>query len=376
MDFQDLVSIVIGFAATSAIAFVVLCWITSYARFERMARQLEQDHRAMDPHDAFQLAISKALGTAHRMPDPFCVFVARADVLPDREAAVVEILRRNVRSTDGVFSLSEHRMGLLLRATRRHAETVYRRLARSVAESAPPARLTVGAASCPENGDRVMDLLSAAETALQQAAAENPPGFAMAPAPEPAPEDSAPTTPAADSRYIDPLTGLLRSEHLEAAVQKYMAARRRRNLPVSLVLLDVDHLDRYNSHYGRAAGDAILRAIGDAIEKNSRETDLAARLSGEEFLITIEARPADALKAAQRLVAYIKRMPILHERDVLRVTLKAGIAGYPDHGGHPRFLLEKADRALVVARERGGNTCVLYEPALQTAMRNYTQDRL
>lgn len=366
------------FVAITAAAFVVLCWITSYARFERMTRQLEADHRAMDPHDAFQLAISNALGVAHRLPEPFCVLIARPSASAEKRDTAVETLRKSLRAEDEVFALSDHRLGLLIHARREHAEKIGVRL-RAVWREAFPEEsmsLAIGASSCPENGERVMELLSAAESALEQAKQDPQTGFALAPfsAQEAASSSPRPASPPV-ARYLDPLTGLLRPEHVGPAVQKYMAAHRRKDLPVSLLLIDVDHLDRYNSHYGREAGDAILKAIGHLIEKGFRETDLTARLSGEEFLVAVGCRPADALIAGQRLVAAVKRTPILFGREALRVTVKIGAAGFPDHGGHPRFLLEKADFALSVARERGGNTCVLYDRSMQPPPRRTQTDR-
>lgn len=354
---------------------MVLSLITSYVRFERLTRQLELDHRAMDPHDAFQLAISKALGTAHRLPDPFCVFVVRAGDSDDEARATADLLRKSLRSEDGVFVLTGQRLGLLVHARRKHAETIYHRLAAALSSAPTPHRLSAGIASCPENGERVMDLLGAAETALEQVSSSDARGFSLVAQPTTTESSDPVETGPADPRYTDPLTGLLRPEHLETAVQKYMAARRRRNLPVSLLLIDVDHLERYNSHYGREAGDAILRAIGGIIEKGFRETDLTARLGGEEFLVAVGCTPSDALKAGLRLVASVKRATMVVGHEILRVTIKVGVAGFPDHGGHPRFLLEKADLALSVARERGGNTCVLYERSMRAPIRASHPDR-
>ena len=375
MDIHEVISVLALFVLVTTGAFVLLCWITSYVRFESMAKQLELDHRAMDPHDAFQLAISKALGTAHRAPDPFCLFVARAGDSDEQTRAAADILRQAVRKEDEVYVLSKQRIGLLVRAPRRHAENIGRRLAGVIASAPGGHRFVAGVSSCPENGERVLDLLSAAEAALEKASEPSGSGLLLAtPSAPVSPSDVTSESPT-DTKYVDPLTGLLRPEHIETAVPKYLAARRRRGLPVSFLLIDVDHLDRYNNHYGREAGDAILHTIGGLIEKTFRETDLTARLGGDEFLVAVGCKPTDALKAAQRLVAVIKRSVITTGRDTLRVTVKVGVAGYPDHGGHPRFLLEKADLALSVARERGGNTCVLYEPSVRSPTHKRHQDR-
>jgi diguanylate cyclase (GGDEF)-like protein len=379
MDFHEWASAIGWFIVVTSGSFVLLCLITSYTRFERMTRQLEADHRAMDPHDAFQLAVSQALGTAHRLPQPFCVFVLGVSGTAEHTGAVMDVLRKTLRADDELFALKDNRFGLLVYSNRTHAGGIYQRLrlAWQAVAGAGTSFLAAGISSCPENGERVAELISAAEAALEQAASsDGEAGFVLAP-PAAAAEMQPPTEtePPAPSRYADPLTGLLRPEYLEKAVQKHVAARRRKNRPVSLLLIDVDHLERYNSHYGRDAGDAILKTIGGLIEKGFRETDLTARLSGEEFLVTAGCRPAEALLAGQRLVSAVKRTPIAFGREHLRVTVKIGVAGFPDHGGHPRFLLEKADAALGVARERGGNTCVLYDRSMQAAVQRPRGDR-
>lgn len=365
MDLQGILTAVGQFLVVTAGAFVLLCLLTSYLRFERLARQLEADHRAMDPNDAFQVAISKALGSKHGEEEPFCIVELRvaAEGSGGETAALTETLRQTLRSGDLIFSLPDERIGVVLRAKRAHVGIVMQRLRAAWGERLP---FVAGVSSFPENGDTVRDLIAAADAALAQAGADKP--FVVAP-PVEGEKTEGPSSRATDPRWIDPLTGLLRPERVGNVAQKYTAARRRQGKPVSFILLDVDHLERYNKHYGRETGDAILKAVGQALETGVRETDLVARLGGEEFLIVAECAPAQALQIGRRLVAAIKRMPIQVDKEMLRVTVKAGIAGFPDHGGHPRYLLEKADVALGVARERGGNMCVLFDPQMQRNVR-------
>lgn len=370
MDLQGILTAVGQFLVVTAGAFVLLCLLTSYLRFERLARQLEADHRAMDPNDAFQVAISQALGSKRGEEEPFCVLELRvaAEGSGGEAAALRETLRRTLRAGDLIFSLPNERIGVVLRAKRAQVDIVLRRL-ESAWEGREP--FVAGVSSFPENGDTVRDLIAAADAALAQAGTDKP--FVVAP-PVEGEKTEEPSSRATNPRWIDPLTGLLRPERLGSVAQKYTAARRRQGKPVSFILLDVDHLERYNKHYGREAGDAILKAVGQALETGVRETDLVARLGGEEFLIVAECAPAQALQIGRRLVAAIKRMPIQLNKEALRITVKAGIAGFPDHGGHPRYLLEKADIALGVARDRGGNTCVLFDPQMQRDARRTRTD--
>jgi len=376
------------FLLVTAVAFVAIVLFSSFIRFQNLAHRTESDEAEdMDPHDLFQVRIAHRLGTAHRAPGPFCVIV----LVPDHIEAVVaqhgesvgnevlELLRervhRAVRGTDEVVRYAGNRIGLIVNAPRAMSETIARRALDAVKRDSfrtaqgLTVRLTAGAgiATHPENGDRVAGLIAEAVSALERISSIGPCGCALAEASaggETPPARRAEETPAAapvQRGLVDPLTGVLKPARVPMALQKFVARFRKNGEPVSVLVLDVDHLDLYNEHYGRAAGDDILKGLGSLLQRSVREEDLVARLGGEEFVVAMGGAPRDAFAAGQRLVGLVKRTAFPAAGSDLRITISAGVAGYPDHGGNPRYLLEAADAALQAAKEKGCNLCLVYE---------------
>lgn len=381
------------FLLVTAISFAAIVLLSSFIRFQNLAHRTESEEAEdMDLHDIFQVRIAHRLGTAHRAPGPFCVIV----LVPDHIEAVVaqhgepvadEVLNllrerahRAVRSTDEVLRYAGNRIGLIVNAPRAMSEAITRRALNAVKREpfrtaqGLAVRLTAsaGIATHPENGDRVAPLISDAVSALDRVSFIGPCGCVLAEAPavaEPPPSraEGPPAAASVQRGLVDPLTGVLRPERVPMALQKFVARFRKNGEPVSVLLLDVDHLDRYNEHYGRAAGDDILKGLGELLQRSVREEDLVARLGGEEFIVAMGGAPRDAFAAGQRLVGLVKRTSFPSAGSDLRITISAGVAGYPDHGGNPRYLIESADAALQAAKEKGCNVCLVYERAMHLA---------
>jgi diguanylate cyclase (GGDEF)-like protein len=373
-------------------AFVGLVIFASFLRFQHLAqRAAVADAEEMDAHDILQVKIAHRLGTAHRAPEPFCVMLLRPDGLEaltesqgpaageEVLARLEELARRAVRSRDDVLRYTEQRVAVVVDAPRSIGPVVARRVLEFVRRDplrfsqGGSARVTAsaGLASHPENGDRFRELIALASAALDRASVAGPAGLELvaesaaggeAPSPEPG---AAAPAPVIQRGLVDPLTGVLKQERLPVALQKYVASFRKNGDPVSVVVLDVDHLARYNGHYGREAGDGILRGLGELLQRSVREADLVARLGGDEFLVAMGCAPRDALTAGQRLVGLVKKNVFTIGSHSLRITVSGGVAGYPDHGGNPRYLIESADAALHTAKEKGGGVCLLYGRTMQ-----------
>jgi diguanylate cyclase (GGDEF)-like protein len=136
---------------------------------------------------------------------------------------------------------------------------------------------------------------------------------------------------------------------------------------VSILVLEVDHFERYGEHYGPSAGDEIFRRLGGFLQGAVRESDLVARSEEKIFLIAMGCAPCDAMTAAQRIIGAVKKTAFPVGGSSLRITFSLGVAGYPDHGGHPRQLVEAATAALQTAQENGRSMCLMYEPAMRAA---------
>ncbi|GAB3316747.1 diguanylate cyclase [Luteimonas notoginsengisoli] len=160
----------------------------------------------------------------------------------------------------------------------------------------------------------------------------------------------------------EPLTGLFNRRYLEESATRELARCARRDLPLSLMMLDVDHFKAFNDVHGHAGGDAVLAQFGKLLAEHSRGEDIACRYGGEEFtLILPEAPPAAALQRAEAIRSAVEAMRVQHMgHDLPPVTVSIGVASFPADGNTPDALLRVADAALYRAKHNGRN-CV--EPA-------------
>lgn len=155
----------------------------------------------------------------------------------------------------------------------------------------------------------------------------------------------------------EPLTGLFNRRYLEEAMARELSRCQRRGLPLSLMMFDLDHFKAFNDLHGHAGGDALLAAFGQLLREHARAEDIACRYGGEEFtLILPEAEIGAALQRAQSIRAAIEDMHVQYlGRELPKVTLSIGVAGYPGDGNTAESLLRAADEALYRAKRNGRN---------------------
>lgn len=161
----------------------------------------------------------------------------------------------------------------------------------------------------------------------------------------------------------DALTGLPnRRAFLERLGQEHDRSRRYPQ-PVSVLMLDVDGLKTINDRGGHAAGDAALRAIGDAIRGGLRAVDTGCRFGGDEFAVMApEAEKPAARVLAERIRSLAEDMSL---PGGLRVTVSLGVAcAAPREAWTPAGILDRADRALYEAKRTGRNRVVVDEVSL------------
>jgi diguanylate cyclase (GGDEF)-like protein len=162
---------------------------------------------------------------------------------------------------------------------------------------------------------------------------------------------------------VDGLTGIANRRAFDEALQKAWADARRHDLPLSVVLCDIDQFKKFNDSQGHQAGDETLRAVAQAVAGAlRRETDLAARYGGEELVLLLpDTDAAQAFVVAQSALERVRALAIPHPAsDVTpNVTLSLGIAAArPAEGGAAAELVLKADEALYRAKTSGRNRCV------------------
>lgn len=158
----------------------------------------------------------------------------------------------------------------------------------------------------------------------------------------------------------DPLTGLFNRRYLEENLSRELQRCKRRGLPLSVLMLDVDHFKRFNDEHGHAAGDSMLECIGKVLASLTRNEDIACRYGGEEFTIVLpEADPEGAMRRAEEIRTAIGSTTIVHMRRTLGPsTASIGIANFPADADTPTELLAKADAALYRAKAEGRDRAV------------------
>lgn len=161
----------------------------------------------------------------------------------------------------------------------------------------------------------------------------------------------------------DPLTGLFNRRYLEASFERELLRSERRNQPLSVLMLDIDHFKRFNDSFGHDAGDALLTHFGKLLGRVVRSEDVSCRYGGEEFTILMpETDTQLAQKRANEICAAVREMDVQHRNLSLgKVTVSIGIATSGEHGKTPEELLRNADNALYVAKNGGRDRAVIAE---------------
>ena len=167
----------------------------------------------------------------------------------------------------------------------------------------------------------------------------------------------------------DALTDLPNRTLFRERLEQRLAEVRRQGGQAALLCLDLDQFKTINDTLGHAAGDALLREVGQRIRAVLRVEDTPARLGGDEFAILLGGSEhlGTAASLAERLVEAVREPVHLGEQQV-GVGVSIGIALAPDHGLDADALLKRADLALYRAKHEGRNTYRFFEPAMDEAM--------
>ncbi len=169
----------------------------------------------------------------------------------------------------------------------------------------------------------------------------------------------------------DGLTGLYNHRHLHERLSLEVERSQRSGLPLSLLMLDVDHFKQFNDSYGHPAGDEVLRQLARVLNDTRRANDVVARYGGEEFaLILVDTAKFTAAKVGERVrervAAHDFAETALKVRG-LTISVSIGVATFPDDGPDAEGLVRAADTALYAAKRAGRNRVVLSTEALSSS---------
>lgn len=170
----------------------------------------------------------------------------------------------------------------------------------------------------------------------------------------------------------DPLTGLPNRALILDRLSHMLGRSRRHKTPVAALFIDLDNFKGINDSLGHAAGDELLRSVAARLQAVIRESDALGRLGGDEFVVVADelSLAAGPELIAERLLDALKQPFHLigHEETPLIVTASVGVA--VAHEGPAAELLRDADIAMYRAKWDGKNRYVVFESAMQDALRN------
>ena len=164
----------------------------------------------------------------------------------------------------------------------------------------------------------------------------------------------------------DPLTGIYNRRYLERRLTDEIARANRYGMPLSVLLIDIDHFKRVNDIYGHQVGDLVLEGMAQLIVATLRTTDIVARYGGEEIMVIAPSTPLKtAADLAERLRKVVENasfeVPVELNRDIsaLGVTVSIGVACFGQFARNMNDLIQNADKAMYRAKKEGRNRVVV-----------------
>lgn len=162
----------------------------------------------------------------------------------------------------------------------------------------------------------------------------------------------------------DSLTGLYNHVKTKALLQQSLLLAERQGVPVSYVILDIDHFKKVNDTYGHTVGDKIIKTLARFLKQRVRRADVVGRYGGEEFVIVLfNTTPQAAWELVDNMRELFSKVFHPYDEGVFSVSFSAGVAHYPGYLTMMELMVA-ADDALYAAK-RAGRNCVMCAQASQ-----------
>ncbi len=160
----------------------------------------------------------------------------------------------------------------------------------------------------------------------------------------------------------DDLTQLNNMRSFEALALQQEKISKRYGTPFSICMLDADNLKQINDRHGHLAGTELIKWTARIIASNIRESDVAARFGGDEFIIMFAGQEQQKIVGAvERIVRAMSITPFSFEGGLVLGTLSAGVASFPRDGEDLRTVVKKADQAMYRSKRLGKNRVSLFD---------------
>jgi diguanylate cyclase (GGDEF)-like protein len=157
----------------------------------------------------------------------------------------------------------------------------------------------------------------------------------------------------------DGLTGIANRRHFEERYKDEWRRAMREEIPLAVIMIDIDYFKKYNDFYGHIGGDDCLRRVAQTLSRTiSRAGDLVARCGGEEFAVLLpNTDNVGAIVVAEALRSAVNQLELEHYGSPSRlISISLGVAAsFPRQGGDSDELLKRADQALYQAKAAGRN---------------------
>ena len=164
-----------------------------------------------------------------------------------------------------------------------------------------------------------------------------------------------------EKALYDPLTGLRNRHHLEDTLRTQMGQAIHNQTPISCLMIDIDHFKDVNDRFGPEAGDGVIKGVAAIIQRAIRDSGMAFRYGGEEFLVLLSGMgEEEANRMATDIYNGVHALTLrFGTSDISHIDVSIGVASYPQHAQSDN-LLRAADVALYRAKELGRSRIVSF----------------
>ncbi|HKL47866.1 MAG TPA: GGDEF domain-containing protein, partial [Candidatus Izemoplasmatales bacterium] len=159
----------------------------------------------------------------------------------------------------------------------------------------------------------------------------------------------------------DPLTGIYNRRFGIQRLKEELSRSIRYNMPIGLVMFDIDHFKNINDNYGHVIGDKVLINLTETIKSTLREGDIFFRYGGEEFVVVLPgASIKDVMKTSEIMRHTIEDMVTKHNAQNLKITISLGGTSFPEHDeDNADDMLKYVDNKMYQAKDSGRNISVI-----------------